>query len=130
MALLTTQTQDKMDALKNKLEKNIEAFNAQVSHFHLKKEVTIKTNGIYERLINWVIGEFDLYLKNESEILKVYFPNGWFSIRNFKDENNKELIEIKVEGKSRITCQKMMSQLECIYNHVVHFTEIRERQYA
>ena len=39
MALLTTQTQDKMDALKNKLEKNIEAFNAQVSHFHLKKEV-------------------------------------------------------------------------------------------
>ena len=119
-----------MDSLKKKFENNIEIFNIQVSHFHLKKVETIKIKGIYERLINWVSGEFDLYLKNESDILKVYFPNGWFSIRNFKDKNNKELIEVKVEGKSRIACQKMMNQLESIYNHVVCFSEARERQYA
>lgn len=125
MALLIPQTEDKMDSLKNKLEKNIEIFNTQVSHFHLKKEEIVKTNAVYERLINWVTGEFDLYLKNESEILKVYFPNGWFSIRNFKGEDNKELIEIKVEGKSRITCDKMMKQLQDIYNHVIRFHEVK-----
>ena len=74
-------------------------------------------------------GEFDLYLNSESDILKVYFPNGWFSIRNLKNENKKELIEIKVEGKSRIECQKIMNQLECIYNHVVHFTELGSIQH-
>jgi DNA mismatch repair ATPase MutS len=130
MALLKLQTLNKMDSLKNKLEKNIEIFNTQVSYFHLKKVETIKTNGFYERLINWVTGEFDLYLKNESEILKVYFPNGWFSIRNFKDEKNQNLIEIKIEGKSRIACQKMMIQLEHVYNHVLSFTEIKANQYA
>lgn len=119
-----------MDTLKNKLEKNIEIFNSQVSHFNLKKEETVKTKGVYERLINWVSGEFDLYLQNQSEILEVYFPNGWFSIRSFKGENSNELIEIKVEGKSKIACQKIMNQLECIYNHVVRFSEVREEQYA
>ena len=119
-----------MDSLKNKLEKNIEIFNTNIFQFKLEKMETIKTKGVYERLINWVSGEFDLYLKNESEILKVYFPNGWFTIRNYKDENSKELIEIKVEGKSKIACQKIMNQLERIYDHVVSFTEIRELQYA
>jgi hypothetical protein len=130
MGLLISQTQDKVDSLKKKLKKNTRILNTQVSHFRHKKVEIIKIKGIYERLINWVSGEFDLYLKNESGILKVYFPNGWFSIRNFKDENDKELIEIKVEGKSRIACQKIMNQLECIYNHVVRFTEERERQYV
>ena len=119
-----------MDSLKNKLEKNIEIFNAQGFPFQLKKEETIKIKGVYERLINWVSGEFDPYLKNESENLKVYFPNGWFSISNIKDENSNEFIEIKVEGKSRIACQKMMNQLECIYNHVVRFSEERVKQYT
>ena len=119
-----------MDEVKNELEKNIKVFNTQESPFYLKKVKTVKINYIYDRLINWVTGEFDLYLKNESEILKVYFPNGWFSIRSFKDENDKEHIEIKVESKSKIACQKMMHQLECIYNHVVCFSKVREHQCA
>ena len=119
-----------MDLLKNKLEKNIKIFNAQVPPFHFKKEEIIKTKGLYERVINWVSGEFDLYLKNESEILKVYFPNGWFTIRNIKDENSNEFIEIIVEGKSRIACQNMMNQLESIYSYIVSFSEARELQYT
>jgi hypothetical protein len=118
-----------MCGLRNKLEKNIEIFDAQTSRAKLKKQETSKTNGVYEKLINWVTGEFDLYLKNESETLKVYFPNGWFSIRNFKNENDKEFIEIKVEAKSKIACQQMMKQLEHIYNRVICFTEFKENQF-
>ena len=130
MALLINSKKDKKHTLKNKLEENIKIFNAQVAPFSLKKVDIIKTYSIYEKLINWVTGEFDLFLKNESEILKVYFPNGWFSIRNFKDENNQERIEIVIEGKSKIACQKMMNQLERIYNHVIRFTEVKENQYV
>lgn len=119
-----------MDSLKSKLEKNIEIFNAKTSNFYLKKEIVIKTNGIHERFVNWVTGEFDLNLKIESETLKVFFPNGWFCIRNFKDEKNKDLIEIIVEGKSKTACQKIMNQLESVHNHVVRFNEVKEIQFA
>lgn len=117
-----------MDLLKQKLEKNIQVFKDQTTPFQLKKVETINVKGIYERLINWVSGEFDLYLQNESDSLKVYFPNGSFSIRNVKGEKNQELIEIKVEGKSRKACQKMMDKLEDIYNHVFRFSEMRMTQ--
>ncbi|PKQ44184.1 hypothetical protein [Confluentibacter flavum] len=108
-----------MDSLKNKLDKNIETFDDPIFHFRLKKVEIIKNHGVYDRMVNWVSGEFDLYLKDESDILKVYFPNGWFLIKSFNDENNKKVIEIKVEGKSRKGCQRMMNQLERIYNHVL-----------
>lgn len=116
-----------MDLLKHKLENNIEIFNTELPHVHLKKVEAIKTNGIYERLINWVSGEFDLYIKDESDILKVYFPNGWFSIRNFKDENNKEFIEIKVHGKSKIACEIFNNRILSIYNHVVQFYDFKSQ---
>ncbi|GAA4954440.1 hypothetical protein GCM10023314_30110 [Algibacter agarivorans] len=114
-----------MDSLKNKLEKNIKVFNAKPDYFNLKKEEIIKTNGVYERFVNWVTGEFDLNLKHESEILKVYFPNGWFSIVSHKNENEQEVIKINVKGKSKIACVKIMSQLEHIYNHVVYFQQVK-----
>lgn len=42
-----------------------------------------------------------------------------------RDENNKELLEIKVEGKTEKVCQKMMDQLKGIYIHMVRYTEIK-----
>jgi hypothetical protein len=83
---------------------------------------------VYTKFINWVIGEFDLYLMNESKNLKVYFPNGWFSIGIIKNGNNAELIEINVVGKSRIDCQKIMNQLEPIYNQIVCFSILKVDQ--
>ena len=115
-----------MDSLKDKLEKNIKVFNAQKDYFNLKKEEIIKTNGVYERFVNWVTGEFDLNLKQESETLKVYFPNGWFSIVSHKNEKEQKVIQINVNGKSKIACEKIMIQLEHIYNHVVSFQQVKK----
>lgn len=105
---------------------NKETTNTKVSLYNLVKNEPVKNSGISNKFINWVSGEFDLYLIDESEILKVYFPNGWFIIRNFKGDENQNHIEIKVESKSRIACQKMMDKLEVIYNHVIRFTIVRE----
>lgn len=80
---------------------------------------------VYNKFINWVIGEFDLYIKNESNELKVYFPNGWFDIRSIDAINEHVHIEIKVEGKSKKTCKNIIRQLQNIYEHVLHFYECR-----
>lgn len=97
----------------------------KLSHFQLKKIEIINTKCIYDKLINWVIGEFDVYLMKESENLKVYFPNGKFRISCFKNEHNQELLEILVIGTSKTTCQNIMSELDAIYNHVLRFFEIK-----
>ena len=115
-----------MDSLKDKLEKNIKVFNAKADYFSLKKEEIIKTDGVYDRFVNWVTGEFDLNIMQESEILKVYFPNGWFSIVSHKNEMEQKVIQINVKGKSKIACEKIMIQLEHIYNHVVSFQHLKK----
>ncbi|WP_189361302.1 hypothetical protein [Algibacter mikhailovii] len=110
-----------MNHLKEKSEDNIETFNSKVTCFHLKKVGVFTAPGTYERFVNWVIGEFDLYLINEGEILKVYFPNGWFNIMGNKNESEQYIIEINVKGTSKMVCEEIMVQLEYIYNHIVLF---------
>ncbi len=103
---------------------NVEISNTKPSPFKLIKVEPVKSIEIYNRFVNWVIGEFDLYLKNvESKELKVYFPNGWFSIGGFSNEYEQVIVEIEVKNKSKVACEKMMKQLEHIYNHVMRFTE-------
>ncbi|KAA5821847.1 hypothetical protein FPF71_15175 [Algibacter amylolyticus] len=115
-----------MNSLEIKLEKNIEIFSEHVYLFKHKEVVEINTKATYNKFINWVSGEFDLFIKNESEFLKVYFPNGWFSIKNFKGENNQEVIEIKVEGKSEKACKEVVKQLNSVFNHVLRFSQLYE----
>ena len=38
---------------------------------------------VYNQFVNWLKGEFDLYLMEELDGLKVYYPNGLFSVMLF-----------------------------------------------
>lgn len=92
---------------------------SNVFEHYLVKIVTVKDIKNYNKLINWVIGDFDLYLRNESSGLTVYFPCGQFSINKLDLENDEIQLEIKVDGRSMTNCQRMMDHLEIIYNHVI-----------
>ncbi|MDO6760004.1 hypothetical protein Q4566_07305 [Tamlana sp. 2_MG-2023] len=111
--------------MKNIIEHDIDKCNGQIGLYQLKKVEAIRTKNNYERLVNWLCGEFDLYLKNESEVLTIYFPNGWLNVRSFKDKY--ENVEIIVAGKSKISCQKIMEKVEHVFNHVIRFSEIKSR---
>ena len=113
-----------MNPVNNRLGTTTKTVNNQGSLVCLKKVEAIKTKRTYEKFLNWEAGEFDLYLMNESEILKVYFPNGSFSIKHCRNRKNKEFVEIRVEGKSSVSCQTIMNKLERVYLHLIRFTEI------
>ena len=101
------------------------------TRFELVKIEPAKNLGIYHKFTNWVVGEFDLYLMKESDDLKVYFPNGWFSIRNFYINNETLFVEIKIdEGKSKIANEIMLNRLLCIYDQVLCFAELKTNQYT
>jgi len=102
--------------------------NIKLSRFQIEEIVELKNNVFFERFINWVIGEFDLFLQDEdSKGLKVYFPTGCFSIYRFENPAIEFGVEMKIEGKSRVVCQGMMNQLMQIYNHISDLQKNKEK---
>ena len=73
------------------------SFKAPYYNFIESKKVD--TIAIYNQFINWVIGEFDLYQSEETEGLKIYFSNGWFTINILN--KNKSCIKIAIIIKSK-----------------------------
>ena len=91
---------------------------SKLSTFQFIKTEDIIDLAVYYKFINWVAGEFDLLLMNDEDGLKVYFPNGWFSIRSF-NKGSKINLEIKVESKSKKTGKKFTGELLTIYKSVL-----------
>jgi len=90
--------------------------------FEFVKTVEAVDPSIYKLFANWTIGEFDLFLMIETtNLLKVYFPNGWFSIRNIENGKLGFGLEIQIKGKSKPACQKIIKELDSIYSHVLRF---------
>ncbi|PKQ44409.1 hypothetical protein [Confluentibacter flavum] len=104
-----------------KIDYKKESILNEDSVFGLIQKKSFKTIELYQKFINWVSGEFDLYLQEESMGLKVYYPNGWFAFEKKNKHTSNFSVEILVKGKSRIDCQKILFQLDLIYNHVACF---------
>ncbi len=102
------------------MSKEMNNSKLKLSSFQVVKSEELIGPDIHYMFINWVIAEFDLYLKSEDEVLKVHFPNGWFSIKSFISNDGNTKLEIKVEGKSKTACKKVANQLENVYNHVIY----------
>ena len=97
--------------------------------FKQKKIITIEDIGAYNKFINLVNGEFDLYLKKGKGYLKVYFPNGCFSIVKFVNNDGIQFIEIKIEEKSKKASEVLMDKLMGIYSHARIFCGLKEFNY-
>lgn len=92
--------------------------SSENSHYNIIKYENIKTIDIYNTFINWVRGEFDLYLMEELDGLKVYYPNGWFSI-TVKSESEMELnIIIQIKSKTVDSGLKIEAQINKIFSHL------------
>lgn len=73
---------------------------------------------VYNQFINWLKGEFDLYLMEELDGLKVYYPNGLFSVILFSKNEKNFSIEIKIMSKTLKTANQMAAKIETIYCHL------------
>jgi phosphomannomutase len=78
----------------------------------------IKTIEIYDKFLNWIQGEFDLYQMEELDGLKVYFPNGWFSITISSKRELDLKIVIKIKSKTLSSGIKIESQIKNRYSHL------------
>jgi len=83
-------------------------------YYKLIQEESIEDKDVYYKFVNWLLGEFDLYLQENSTGLKIYYPNGWLSVKN----KTGLTMEIIIASKSKIVCEKKYTQLVSIYNQV------------
>lgn len=79
---------------------------------------SIENIEIYNQFLNWLKGEFDLYLMEELDGLKVYFPNGLFSVTLFSKNEKDFSIEIKIMSKTLKTAHQMAVKIEIIYGRL------------
>ena len=69
------------------------------SYYELNKKARFTSSTKYDTFINWVSGEFDLYLQDEkSNGLSIFFPEGNFHIKN-EIENGTIIADINLESK-------------------------------
>lgn len=82
----------------------------------------MKNIEMYNQFINWLKGEFDLYLMEELDGLKVYYPNGFFLVSLFSKNENDLSIEIKIMSRTLKTANQISAKIDTIYirlNNVV-----------
>ena len=75
----------------------------------------------FNRFINWVSAEYELYLQDNQNGLKIYFPGICLQISEKTYENSYLNFEIKIQS----TCEKngiqISNQVLSILNHLKHF---------
>jgi hypothetical protein len=89
------------------------------SPFHtITRYEKIENIEFYDQFLNWLKGEFDLYLMEELDGLKVYYPNGLFSVTLFSKNKNDLSIEIKIKSKTLKSVNQVSSKIEIIHRRL------------
>ncbi|MEP1490197.1 MAG: hypothetical protein ABJK28_17390 [Algibacter sp.] len=85
-----------------------------------------ESKDIFVKFLNWTSGEFTLDLQDDSEGLIVYFPNGYFSIKEIGSIKNHIEFKIKIKSKCFKKGTKIFNQVISILNHLQHFKKEHE----
>lgn len=72
----------------------------------------------YDQFINWLRGEFDLYLMEELNGLIVHYPNGSFSVKLYSRNEKNFSIEIQIISKTLKIANQISCKIESIQNHL------------
>ena len=87
--------------------------------FHtLTKYEIIEDIKFYYQFLNWLKGEFDLYLMEEMDGLIVYYPNGLFSVKLCLENEINLSIEIKIISKNLKIANEISCKIESLQNHL------------
>jgi len=93
----------------------------EAPYYNFIKHESVDNIEDYEKFLNFVKGEFDLFQKEEINGLKVYFPNGWFVV-NLLNENERNIeFIINIKSKTLKSGKIIESKLKTLY---IFFTSI------
>ena len=88
-------------------------------YFYFIKHENVASIDLYHKFLNWLSGEFDLHQKDEFDGLKVYYPEGWLSVKMINKKDDNVYTEIYVKCKSKKTGLETFQKIESIYCHLM-----------
>jgi hypothetical protein len=89
-------------------------------YYELNKKTSFSSKGKYQTFVNWVSGEFDLYIQDEEpNRLSVFFPEGNFHIKN-EIKNGAIIADINLETKLLEKGELIFSKIMSVYALLVN----------
>ncbi|WP_298530949.1 hypothetical protein [uncultured Algibacter sp.] len=94
---------------------------------YLKLESTkkITNRSLFNKYLNWVSGEFELYLQEHSNGLKVYFPGGLLIIQSIESNSNEVKFKIVVSSKNKQNALSIKNTAETILSHLILLEQLK-----
>ena len=89
------------------------------TYFELEQTQCIPNKALYEKFLNWVSGEFELYLQDNLHGLQIFFPGGWVYITNIETTPNNIVFNILVKSKFQQKGIQINNQINAILEHVL-----------
>ncbi|OBQ54234.1 hypothetical protein JJL45_09910 [Tamlana sp. s12] len=98
-----------------------------LSHYKLKNETlyleaskiaVVPNISMYNRFLNWISGEFELFLQDDSNGLKVYFPSGCLSVQLVQSVRSDVYFEIHVKSKNKFLGTQMHRQALVVLDQI------------
>jgi len=78
----------------------------------------------YQKVVNWVSGEFDLFQQDYKEGLKIYCPNGFIHI---KKKENTNLVTALIKSKSSYSGTMYQDKLNFVLGLLKNYNQQGKR---
>ncbi|MEP0262842.1 hypothetical protein [Dokdonia sp.] len=88
------------------------------SYYEVIRKESFANNDVYDTFLNWISGEFDLYLQDEENDLQVFFPFGKFCIRRINNCKENIKVEINVKSKNLSLCNYISDKITAVQSHM------------
>ncbi len=75
----------------------------------------------FKKFINWTSGDFTLYQQDEIHGLTIYFPNGWFSIKEIESTKNPIKFRVLIESSCLKSGTQIFHRVSSVLQHVIRF---------
>jgi hypothetical protein len=82
--------------------------------YQYQKEALFTSPKKYNQFLNWISGEFDLFLQDETNGLQVYFPEGNFFIKA-STENESVLAHINLSTNAEKKGEDILNKIMSVY---------------
>ena len=88
------------------------------SYYEIIQKESFMNHDLYDTFLNWISGEFDLYLQDEADDLQVFFPFGKLCIKRINNSTENINVEINIKSKKMSLCNQIVDKISTIQNHL------------
>ncbi len=100
------------------MNQEISPINAKV-YYELANIESIPNKALYKTFINWVSGEFELFLQDNLDGLQIFFPGGYCYITGTESNHDGIGFKIMVRSKYKQKGIQINNQVYAILGHVI-----------